>query len=92
MKTDDFFEQGPFKEARENVMDFTMGMYYAYCFEQTMIEFERVQGAYLTALSSSDEQLIEKARSELSYYENIITLASTGIFQPAVSEDEPAHD
>jgi hypothetical protein len=91
---DNFFTGGPFRDARENVLDFTLGIYYSYCFGETMNEFLKVQNEYLLALSSSDEALIEVKRSQLSYYENIITLATTGLFHgiESVPEDEAPHD
>ena len=71
-----FFVNGPFHHAAASAEDFALGMYYTYCFAETMKELNKVEKEYILALSSSDDALIKVKESQLSFYENIIVLAT----------------
>jgi DNA-binding Lrp family transcriptional regulator len=71
-----FFVNGPFHHAATNAEDFALGMYYTYRFAETMEELNKVEKEYILALSSSDDALIKVKQSQLSFYENIIVLAT----------------
>ena len=57
-----------------------------------MEDLKAVQQEYQSALSSSDLALIEYKRSELEYYETIISLSAQNFVAPEKEGEEAPHD
>ena len=67
---------GPFKEASRSAQSFSLGMYYSHCLNETVTELVKLQEEYDQAVASSNEALIAEKEKELSFYENIVLIAT----------------
>jgi len=87
-----FFPSGPFKEAEQNAENFAVGMYYNYCFSNTLEELLKIEEEYEEALASSDKNLIEAKKHELSFYESIVSMATGMLDKVALEKSGSLHD
>ena len=84
---------GPFKEAQKAAESFTYGIYYSLCMENAVQELMAAEKEYQSAISASDHLLIEKKEKEVSFYENILVLATDAYTNgPSLFESGSYHD
>ena len=67
---------GPFKDADDKAQSFGLGMYYSHCLNATIKELVALEEEYQLALETANESLMAEKKKELSFYENVILLAT----------------
>tara|TARA_Y100000034_G_scaffold112163_1_gene145871 strand:- start:873 stop:1145 length:273 start_codon:yes stop_codon:yes gene_type:complete len=73
------FDGGPFLEAYEDAATFGMNLYFYTCLGDSLEAHTKAQKEYEQAVLAKDEEKMARKKGEVTYYENILLLASSMI-------------
>ena len=73
----EFFKDGPLDDSIKNAEEFALGMYFSYCFIESMDYLVQIEQEYTKLLKTNDIEAITQKKKEIDFYENIILLASS---------------
>ena len=71
------FDGGPFSEAHEDAATFGMNLYFYTCLGDSIEAHMKAQKEYEEAVLAKDEKMIAQKKGEITYYENVLLLASS---------------
>ena len=70
---------GPFKDAYENAEKFGYGLYYNYCFTNTLEALLQAQEEYDAAIEEQDTALMAVKKKEIMFYEEVVDVAMRAV-------------
>ena len=73
----EFFNEGPLNDSIKKAEEFALGMYFSYCFIESMDYLVQIEQEYTKLLKTNDIEAITQKKKEIDFYENVILLASS---------------